>query len=59
MDDGPKFIQAKEEYQRRLTEVRRDIQIGLDQIKRGEVMDGKVVFKRIRERLRRWILAKG
>ncbi len=38
LDEGLKLIQAKEEYQRRLAELRRDLQVGLDQIQRGEVV---------------------
>ena len=47
VDEGLKLIRAKEEYQGRLVELRREIQIGIDQVNRGEVLDGKVVFDRL------------
>jgi antitoxin ParD1/3/4 len=47
LDEGLKLIRAKEEYQGRLVELRREIQIGVDQIKRGEVLDGGAVFDRL------------
>ena len=50
LDEGLKLIRAKEEYQGRLVELRREIQIGIDQINRGEVLDGKVVFDRLLEK---------
>jgi len=50
VDEGLKLIRAKEEYQGRLVELRREIQMGVDQIKRGEVLDGKVVFDRLLEK---------
>jgi len=50
LDEGLKLIQAKEEYQGRLVELRREIQIGIDQINRGEVLDGKAVFDRLLEK---------
>jgi antitoxin ParD1/3/4 len=51
VDEGLKLIQAKEEYQGRLVELRREIQVGIDQINRGEVLDGKVVFENLRGKL--------
>jgi antitoxin ParD1/3/4 len=50
VDEGLRLIRAKEEYQGRLVELRREIQIGIDQIKRGEVLDGDVVFQRLLEK---------
>jgi len=47
LDEGLELIRAKEEYQGRRGELRREIQIGVDQINRGEVLDGKVVFDRL------------
>ncbi|HEY1719122.1 MAG TPA: type II toxin-antitoxin system ParD family antitoxin [Verrucomicrobiae bacterium] len=47
VDEGLKLIRAKEEYQGRLVELRREIQIGIDQINRGEILDGEVVFDRL------------
>jgi antitoxin ParD1/3/4 len=47
VDEGLKLIRAKEEYQGRLVELRREIQIGIDQVNRGEVLDGEVVFDRL------------
>ena len=58
LDEGLKLIQAKEEYQRRLAELRRELQVGLDQIHRGEVVDGKVVFDRLLETNRQRARAK-
>lgn len=53
LDEGLKLIQAKEEYERRLAELRQDLQIGIDQISRGEVMDGREVFDRLLEKNRK------
>ena len=47
LEEGLKLIQAKEEYQRRLAELRRELQIGIDQISRGEVFDADEVFDQI------------
>jgi antitoxin ParD1/3/4 len=58
LDEGLKLIQAKEEYQGRLVELRREIQIGIDQINRGEVLDGEVVFDRLLEKNRQRVRAK-
>ena len=52
LDEGLKLIQAKEEYERRLAELRRDLQVGIDQISRGEVVDGRDVFERLLEKNR-------
>jgi antitoxin ParD1/3/4 len=35
-------------YQIRLEELRKEIQIGLDQAERGELIEGEEVFKRLR-----------
>ena len=53
LDEGFKLIQAKEEYQRRLADLRRELQIGIDQISRGEVRDGREVFDEILEENRK------
>jgi antitoxin ParD1/3/4 len=50
VDEGLKLIRAKEEYKGRLVELRREIQIGIDQINRGEILDGQVVFDRLLEK---------
>ena len=47
-----KLAQAKEEYNRRLAELRHEINIGIQQIERGEVLDGREVFARLREKNR-------
>jgi len=52
IEEGLKLIQMKEDYERRLAELRKDLQIGLDQISRGEVVDGKEAINRIREKIR-------
>jgi antitoxin ParD1/3/4 len=36
----------------RFEALRREVQIGLDQIKRGQVMDGREALERIRERIK-------
>ena len=51
LEEGLKLIQAKEEYERRLIELRRDIQVGIDQVKRGEVVDGREAIKRLRKKI--------
>jgi antitoxin ParD1/3/4 len=50
VDEGLKLIHAKEEYQGRLVELRREIQIGIDQVNRGEVLDREAVFDRLLEK---------
>jgi antitoxin ParD1/3/4 len=52
LEEGFRLIQAKEEYERRLAELRREIQIGVDQINRGEVMDGEDAFRQLREKFK-------
>jgi antitoxin ParD1/3/4 len=47
VEEGLKLIRAKEEYQRKLAELRRELQIGIDQINRGEVFDADEVFDQI------------
>jgi antitoxin ParD1/3/4 len=55
LDEGLKLIQAKEEYEQRLAQLRREIDIGLDQIKRGETIDGKKAIEQILEKNRQRI----
>jgi antitoxin ParD1/3/4 len=52
LDEGLKLIQAKEEYQRRLAELRAAVQIGIDQISRGEVVDGREAITQLVEKIR-------
>jgi antitoxin ParD1/3/4 len=48
--EGLKLIQVKEEYERRREELKRELQIGIDQISRGELVDGRKVFEEILEK---------
>jgi antitoxin ParD1/3/4 len=51
--EGLRLLQEKEDERRAaLDEVRRKIKIGLDQIKRGEVLDGEEVFTELERRSR-------
>ena len=52
VNEGLKLIQAKETYQQQLAELRREIEIGLEQIKRGEVVDGKKAIEQLLEKNR-------
>jgi antitoxin ParD1/3/4 len=52
VDEGLKLIQAKEEYQKRLAELQREIDIGLEQIERGETVDGAKAIAELREKNR-------
>jgi antitoxin ParD1/3/4 len=52
VDEGLKLIRAKEEHQQRLAELRREIDIGLEQIKRGETVDGREVIGELLEKNR-------
>jgi antitoxin ParD1/3/4 len=45
-------LEAREAETLRFEELRREIQIGLDQYERGEYSDGKEAIARIRERIR-------
>lgn len=47
ISEGLRLIRAKEEYERKLAELRREIDIGLDQAKRGELLDADEVFDKI------------
>ena len=53
LEEGLKLIQVKEEYERRLAELRAALQIGIDQISRGEVLNGEDVFDEILEENRK------
>ncbi len=52
VDEGLKLIQAKEAYQQRLAELRREIDIGLEQIQRGETVDGRQAIEQLLEKNR-------
>ena len=52
LDEGIKLIQAKEEYLRMLSELRAAVQIGIDQISRGEVVDGREAIAQLVENIR-------
>lgn len=46
-----RLLHEREEYkQRRIEELRRDIQVGLDCVERGEVLDGETVMKELKLR---------
>lgn len=48
---GLRLLQEQDELRQiRLQELKREVQKGLDQIERGEVVDGDEVFKELRER---------
>ena|ERR1700728_4588964 len=52
VNEGLKLVLAKEEYQRRLVRLRAEINVGVEQIKRGEVVDGETAIENIRKKLR-------
>lgn len=58
VSEALKLIQAREEYQARVTELRSQINVGLDQIERGEVLDGREVIDRLLEKNQRRSRAK-
>ena len=45
-------FQLLEERERRLEELRQKIAVGTEQIERGQVTDGEVVFERLQEKIR-------
>jgi antitoxin ParD1/3/4 len=48
---GLRLLQEQDELRQiRLQELKREVQKGLDQIERGEVVDGDEVFRELRER---------
>lgn len=51
VSEGLKMIQAKEDYLRRLAQLRSEIDIGLEQANRGELVDGVGVFERLMEKI--------
>lgn len=55
VSEGLKMIQAKEDYLRRLAQLRSEIDIGLEQANRGELVDGVGVFERLMEKNRQRI----
>jgi hypothetical protein len=52
-------VQTKEEYEQRLAKLRAEIDVGLEQIKRGQMVDGRMAIERIREQLRQRSRVKG
>ncbi len=51
---GLRLLQEQDELRQiRLQELKREVQKGLDQIERGEVVDGDEVFQELRERNRK------
>lgn len=52
VEEGLRLIQAKEEYEQRLAELRQKIDVGLEQIRRGEVVDGREATARLIQKLK-------
>jgi putative addiction module CopG family antidote len=52
VSEGLRLIQAKEEYERRLARLRDEINIGLEQSRRGELLDSDEVVNRLLEKNR-------
>jgi antitoxin ParD1/3/4 len=50
LSEGLKLIQAKEEYQERLARLRDEIDVGIEQANRGELLDGRDVIEKIKTR---------
>lgn len=52
--DALKLLEERQllENKKRLEELRKQIAIGTEQIARGQVVDGEVVFDRLREKIR-------
>lgn len=52
--DALKLLEERQlqENKKRLEELRQQIAIGTEQIARGQVVDGEVVFDRLREKIR-------
>lgn len=48
--EGLRLIRAKEEYEQHLERLRKELDIGIQQADRGELLDGREVFSRILER---------
>ncbi|HEY9783872.1 MAG TPA: type II toxin-antitoxin system ParD family antitoxin [Candidatus Obscuribacterales bacterium] len=48
---GLRLLQEQDELRQiRLRELKREVQVGLDEIDRGEIVDGDEVFQELRER---------
>lgn len=48
---GLRLLQEQDELRQiRLRELKREVQLGLDEIDRGEIVDGDEVFQELRER---------
>jgi antitoxin ParD1/3/4 len=52
VSEGLKLVQAKEEHEKQLARLRAEINLGLEDIKRGNVLDGREVFARLLEKNR-------
>jgi hypothetical protein len=50
LSEGLKLIQAKEEYQERLARLRDEIDVGIEQATRAELLDGRDVIEKIKTR---------
>jgi antitoxin ParD1/3/4 len=51
---GIQLLEERERiYQGRFEELRQEVLIGVEELDRGEVVDGEVVFQQLREKLRR------
>jgi antitoxin ParD1/3/4 len=49
---GIRLLEEREHiYKGRFEELRREVLVGVEQLDRGEVMDGEVVFQQLREKL--------
>jgi len=55
LEEALRLVQANADYQKRLAGLRAEIDIGLEQIKRGETVDAREVFARLREKNRQRI----
>ncbi|HEU5126239.1 MAG TPA: type II toxin-antitoxin system ParD family antitoxin [Verrucomicrobiae bacterium] len=55
VEEALRLVQANADYQKRLAGLRAEIDIGLEQIKRGETVDAREVFARLREKNRQRI----
>jgi antitoxin ParD1/3/4 len=51
VDAGIRLLEKRQTYQRRFEELRRDVEIGIAQLDRGEVVEGETFMQELRTEL--------
>ncbi|WP_231948085.1 type II toxin-antitoxin system ParD family antitoxin [Phormidesmis priestleyi] len=51
VDAGIRLLEKRQTYQRRFEELRRDVEIGIAQLDRGEVVEGETFMQELRSQM--------